>query len=387
MGWADHAIAGLARGETVTLYPRGGSMRGRVRDGAKVVLEPVVGPLAVEDIVLVKVAGTIYLHRVVERDGARVLIGNNVGGINGWASVAQVFGVAVEVDGRRLLRSPAVTVSVATHGGDGDRDTSDVPLIDVGLNLTHRQFDRDRDAVLARAKAAGVVTSVLTGTTAANSRQSVRLAEQHPGLLYATAGVHPHHAKDWTDATGDHIAELARRPAMVAVGECGLDFDRSYSPHDAQERAMVAQLELAARLSKPVFLHERRAFERFSAIMSEHRPSLVDGVVHCFTGTGEELDRWLELGLHIGITGWICDERRGKHLLELVRRVPLDRLMIETDAPFLLPRNMPAPPSDRRNEPSFLPHVLEVVARALDRPAAEVARATTATARRFFRLG
>ncbi len=364
MSWADDAIGALSRGERTAIRPRGGSMKGRVPDGARVVLAPITAPLACEDVVLVKVEGRVYLHRIIEARPDRVLIGNNVGGVNGWARKADVYGIAIEVDGAPVLRSRGV--------------------LDIGVNLTHRQFDRDRDAVIARAKAAGVEQMIVTGTTLANSRQAVHLAAKEG--LHATAGVHPHHAKDWTDATAREIEELARRPQMVAVGECGLDFDRSFSPHDAQERAFVAQLELAARLKKPVFLHERAASKRFGEIMAAHRASIVGGVVHCFTGTGEELDRWLELDLHIGITGWICDERRGRHLLELVPRIPINRLMIETDAPFLVPRTLPSPPSDRRNEPAFLPEVLATIARARREDPAALAVATTQTARALFGL-
>src|SRR5262249_4358658 len=144
-----------------------------------------------------------------------------------------------------------------------------------------------------------------------------------------------------------------------AVGECGLDFNRDFSPRPVQERWFAAQLALAAALDKPVFLHERDAHARFVAILKEAPP--VRGVVHCFTGTRAELDVYLEMGLHIGITGWICDERRGAGLAALVRHVPLDRLLVETDAPFLVPRDLRPRPA--HNEPAFLPHIAQTVAR------------------------
>lgn len=261
-------------------------------------------------------------------------------------------------------------------------------LVDIGVNLTHRSFDRDRPAVLARARAAGVGTLVLTGTSVPGSRAAAELARSEPGALYATAGIHPHHAKD-AASPAEAIAELralCAEEAVVAVGECGLDFNRSFSPHDVQERVFEAQLELAADLKKPLFMHERDASARFTALVKEHRAHILRGVVHCFTGTEAELANYLALDLHIGITGWICDERRGKHLYELTHKIPLDRLMLETDAPFLYPRNLPAR-ADRRNEPAFLPSVLEFVARAYRKSPEEIARATTATARAFFGLG
>jgi TatD DNase family protein len=260
-------------------------------------------------------------------------------------------------------------------------------MIDVGANLTSKTFQRDLPAVIDRAAAAGVHTLVVTGTSLAGSRAAADLAERPARTaLYATAGIHPHHA---VEATGDWLAELralAGRARVVAVGECGLDFNRNYSPQADQIRCFHAQLELAAALGLPVFLHERDAHDAFTGILREHRPSLAGAVVHCFTGPRAQLDAYLSLDLHIGITGWICDERRGRDLVTAVPAIPAARLMIETDAPYLLPRNMPSPPKDRRNEPAFLPHVLNAVATTRSEDPATTAAATTATARAFFRL-
>jgi TatD DNase family protein len=257
-------------------------------------------------------------------------------------------------------------------------------LTDIGANLTHASFRDDRDEVITRALAAGVRTIVVTGTSLAASQRALDLARGH-ARLRATAGVHPHDARNAGDAELAVLRALAAQPECVAVGECGLDFNRDFSPRPAQERVFEAQLELAAAVRKPLFLHERDAHARFCEILGRTRPP-VAAVVHCFTGDAAELDAYLAMDLHIGITGWICDERRGKHLRELVRRIPLDRLMLETDAPFLTPRTMRPRPRRDRNEPAFLPHVLQAVATALARPPAEVATATTATARRFFTL-
>lgn len=260
-------------------------------------------------------------------------------------------------------------------------------LVDIGCNLAHRAFGSDRDAVVAEAATAGVTALVITGTDLRASREAAWLARGAPGRLFATAGVHPHQARTWDSAARETLRQLALRPEVVALGECGLDFDRSFSPPPDQERCFEAQLVLAAELRKPVFLHERAAFERFAAILERHRPGLVGGVVHCFTSDGRALDRYLAMGLHIGVTGWICDRRRGGSLRELVRRVPADRLMLETDAPFLLPDGVVPRPPGRRNVPAFLPYVLAEVARARGEPPAQVAASTTATARAFFGLG
>jgi TatD DNase family protein len=260
------------------------------------------------------------------------------------------------------------------------------PLIDIGINLGHDRYDADRSSVLARAEAAGVVQMIVTGASVAGSRQAAALARQHHGRLFATAGVHPHHATELTAIALAELGELSLAQEVVAVGECGLDYYRNFSPHEAQREAFHRQLELAGRCGKPVFLHQRDAHEDFIAILREHWPSLAGGVAHCFTGGAGELECYLELGLAIGITGWICDERRGAHLLELVRRIPPDRLLLETDGPYLLPRDLRPKPASRRNEPVYLPHIAAVVARARGEPAEALAQTSTEAARRLFRL-
>jgi len=260
-------------------------------------------------------------------------------------------------------------------------------VVDIGANLTAKAFAHDLPAVIERAAAAGVQAMVITGTSLAGSRAAADLAAQGgPAALYATAGVHPHHA---VEAAGDWLAALrasAARPRVVALGECGLDFNRDYSPRVDQVRCFRAQLELAAELRLPVFLHERDAHDTFTGILREHRASLVGAVIHCFTGPRAQLEAYLALDLHVGITGWICDERRGRDLVACVPAIPSRRLMIETDAPYLLPRNMPQPPRDRRNEPAFLGHVLNALAAARNEAPAATAAATSATARAFFQL-
>jgi TatD DNase family protein len=231
--------------------------------------------------------------------------------------------------------------------------------------------------VLARARAAGVAF-IVTGTTVEESRKALELG------FCCTAGVHPHHARECDAQTIPQLRALAAQPRVVAIGECGLDFNRNYSPHPDQEKWFVAQLELALELKKPLFLHSRDAFPRCTEILKQC--NIQDGVAHCFTGERAELRSYLELGLYVGITGWICDERRGAHLLELVREIPAERLLLETDAPYLTPRDLRPQPRARRNEPAFLPHILRTVARALGKPAEEVAAQTTRNAAKLFGL-
>jgi len=257
-------------------------------------------------------------------------------------------------------------------------------LIDIGANLAHDSFDADRDAVISRAMAAGVETIIVTGSDRASNEAALALALAYPGKLFATAGLHPHHAADWATELGERIAELAKTSQVVAIGECGLDYFRDLAPRVQQQLAFRAQLELAVTAGKPVFLHQREAHADFLAILHEYRNALPACVVHCFTDTAAALDDYLALDCYIGITGWICDERRGAHLVDAVTRIPANRLLLETDAPYLLPRNLKPAPKHRRNEPAFLPWVLHRVAEARSEDASALAAQTTANAERFF---
>lgn len=260
-------------------------------------------------------------------------------------------------------------------------------LIDIGLNLTHDSFDPDREAVLQRAQAAGVRHMIVTGTDVAGSRAALRLTRQYPALLSSTAGVHPHHASDWTADTADQLRAVLAAPACVAVGECGLDFFRNFSPPAAQEMAFRAQLELAVELQLPVFLHQRDAHARFTALLRDFLPRLPGGVAHCFTGTRAEAETYLDMGLHIGITGWLCDERRGQSLREAVPHIPGARLLLETDAPYLLPRDLSPKPKSGRNEPAHLPHILHVLANCRNEDPELLAEQIHISSRQLFRLG
>lgn len=266
--------------------------------------------------------------------------------------------------------------------------TAPLTLIDIGINLGHDSYDVDRDAVISRAEKAGVVQMIVTGASLEGSRKAIELVQSRPRRreLFATAGVHPHHATELTAASLSELEELAQRPEVVAAGECGLDYFRDFSPRPVQQQAFHRQLELAAKVGKPVFLHQRDAHEDFLAILREHRKTLVGGVTHCFTGNAHELTAYLELGFAIGITGWICDERRGAHLLPLMRDIPPDRLLLETDGPYLLPRDLSPKPASRRNEPAYLPHIAEVVARARGESVTALARSSTAATRKLFGL-
>lgn len=262
--------------------------------------------------------------------------------------------------------------------------SADARLIDIGVNLAHDSFDSDRADVIRRAHAAGVTRMVITGSSIPSTRAAIDLVRADPRRFRCTAGVHPHHASDLDEQALAELALLATVREVAAVGECGLDYFRNFSPHAAQQHAFQQQLELAVRLRKPVFLHQRDAHADFIAVLSDYRSRLVGGVAHCFTGGADEARAYLDLGLYIGITGWICDERRGLHLRDVVRLIPDDRLLIETDAPYLLPRDLKPQPSSRRNEPMYLPHVLEAIAAARNQPPQELASITTRNALTLF---
>jgi TatD DNase family protein len=255
-------------------------------------------------------------------------------------------------------------------------------LFDIGANLTHPAFHADLDQVVARAREAGVATMVVTGTSVPESTAALALVKVREAL-YCTAGVHPHHARECDATTIPALRLLAQQPRVVAIGECGLDFNRNYSPHPDQAEWFEAQVDLAIELRKPLFLHSRDAFPDFSNLLKSKK-NLTPAVAHCFTGDRAELHACLDLGLYIGITGWICDERRGRHLLELVKDIPADRLMLETDSPYLTPRDLHPQPKARRNEPAHLTQILRTVARALGKPPERVAEETTRNAKSFF---
>ncbi|WP_279051684.1 3'-5' ssDNA/RNA exonuclease TatD [Cedecea davisae] len=259
-------------------------------------------------------------------------------------------------------------------------------MFDIGVNLTSSQFAKDHAEVVARAKQAGLSGMMLTGTNLHESEQALLMAQQYDNC-WSTAGVHPHDASQWQDSTAESLRRLAAAPQVVAIGECGLDFNRNFSTPAEQERAFTAQLALAAELMMPVFLHCRDAHERFHALLDPWLEQLPGVVLHCFTGTEAEARDCLLRGLFIGITGWVCDERRGLALRELLPIIPVQQLLLETDAPYLLPRDLQPKPASRRNEPCYLPHILNKVAEWRGEDPAWLAQVTDDNARRLFRLG
>lgn len=265
-------------------------------------------------------------------------------------------------------------------------------MIDIGVNLLHPQFDQDRCAVIDRARAAGVTGLLVTATDLAMSERAVTFCEARD--LYCTAGVHPHDASRAPADLGERLTVLLDSHRVRAVGETGLDFNRNYSPPEVQRVVFHAQLRLASQSGLPVFVHDRDSAGEVHEALAGYMADLTGVVVHCFTGSAEDLDRYLRLGCHIGVTGWLNDERRGAGLRSLVDRIPLERLLIETDAPFLRPGDVPkewlaqqAPAiSRRRNEPALLPYIADRIAAIRQEDPETIRRVTADNARRLFRL-
>ncbi|NQZ21337.1 MAG: YchF/TatD family DNA exonuclease [Colwellia sp.] len=259
-------------------------------------------------------------------------------------------------------------------------------MIDIGVNLTNARFDKDRDELISRAKAAGISSMLVTGTSIAESKKALKLSEKYDNYLYSTAGVHPHDADNVSDNYLNEIRALSKKKSVKAIGECGLDFNRNFSAPKQQEKVFAEQIALAAELQLPLFLHQRDAFTPWFQLLSPYLTTIPAMVSHCFTGNGDELEQCLSAGMYIGITGWVCDERRGKSLQALIPSIPLNRLMIETDAPYLTPRTIRPKPKSSRNEPSYLPYVVDKLAELYQCSVQDVINASSDNARRVFHL-
>jgi len=257
-------------------------------------------------------------------------------------------------------------------------------LVEIGINLMSRRYNDDREEVVEKAIASGVSKMIITGTNLKNSEHAADFATRYPDILFSTAGIHPHDARHFNSKAIGKLEKILELPQVVAVGECGLDYNRIFSSKEDQETCFKAQLELARKTEKPLFLHERQAHEAFVNIMNDYTDVIPRSVVHCFTGNEQQLKTYVSMGFYIGITGWICDERRGNELQHAVKHIPLDRLLIETDGPFLTPRTLKPRPKNDRNEPAFLPHIVEHLAHYMNVSSEEIATHSTQNAERLF---
>ncbi|MBO1896443.1 TatD family hydrolase [Shewanella sp. BF02_Schw] len=234
--------------------------------------------------------------------------------------------------------------------------------IDIAVNLLSDRLKHDIDTIINDAAKHHVSPLIVIGSDLDESSDSISLCQQYPQQLYCTTGVHPHHASSWDQHSKARLTQLATQDTVVAIGECGLDYNRDFSPRPVQRKAFAAQLELACELNMPVLMHCREAHSDFIAIVNEYRAHLPNALLHCFTGSKDELIECLAADLYIGITGWICDERRGQDLAQLVPLIPNNRIMAETDSPYLLPRSMRPKPKSSKNLPQYLPYIVEYMA-------------------------
>jgi len=257
-------------------------------------------------------------------------------------------------------------------------------LVDIGVNFRSKQLTGLATEIIERAKDANVGAILATGTSLESSRSELALAHQHPGYLFSTAGVHPHSADGWNVAIREGLLTILADPACVAVGETGLDYNRNFSTPANQRRAFAAQLEMAVVIGKPLFLHCRDAFDDFQAMVRDAVAAGAHGVVHCFTGSQDEAVVFVELGLDIGVTGCVANLSRGQALREAVKSIPLERMHLETDAPYLGPKN-----AKRRrpyNEPANLVWVARAVAELRGIDELVVVQACTRNSVRLFGL-
>ena len=233
-----------------------------------------------------------------------------------------------------------------------------MPWFDAGVNLFDDRMPAEQTITLAAQ--AGVDRLCLITTHPDEWEVAEQLYLQHPDRLCYTLGIHPHHAKDARPEHWDIFIEKAALPGVVAIGECGLDYNRDFSPREVQRSVFERQLSIATELKKPVYLHERDAFDHQHQLLAQYLPALPGGIAHCFTGDAVQMKSYLALGLYIGVTGWLCDERRGSSLRDAVQQLPLERLILETDAPYLYPKTLK--PRRRNNTPANLPHIGQALA-------------------------
>ncbi|XP_046996066.1 3'-5' ssDNA/RNA exonuclease TatD [Schistocerca americana] len=281
-------------------------------------------------------------------------------------------------------------------------------LIDIGANLTNKKYGRDLDSVVQRAKDAGVQKIIVTGTSLRSSKEALRLTRIFPGTLYSTAGIHPHDAKSWTEGYLDDLRDIASNPECVAIGECGLDYNRDFSTPDMQREVLEKQVALACELRKPLLLHERDAHKDLIKILEKYKENLPSVVIHCFSGTFEEAESYIKMGIYLGITGYLCKDKSDNGVRKLLESgvIPLEQLMVETDSPFMYPntRASKLPPhvkealtersltflqrycTFQRNEPCSLPAIVEMVGAFMRKGPEEVALATAFNALKVFGL-
>ena len=244
-------------------------------------------------------------------------------------------------------------------------------LVDICVNLTDGVFSGKEKTIIDEANKNGVTKMVLVGNDLKSSKKVSKLAEQFN--LVSTAGYHPHNAKDWDEKSYNELLEIIKLKQVKAVGECGLDFNRNFSTPEIQNTVFLEHIAIAKETKLPLFVHERDAFHQMHSILKENIDECENIVVHCFTGTKNSLIDYLDLGVHIGLTGWVSDDRRGKHLRDFIDIIPDDKLLIETYSPYLSPYISSKKPEvtsgmKHLNKPEYLVEVAKDVAKYRNQP-------------------
>ena len=239
-------------------------------------------------------------------------------------------------------------------------------IADIACNFTSERFDKDLDEVINRAVANKITKFGLICSRISDVNKLLKIYEQYSKNMFYTIGVHPHHANEINDDYLKKLKDEITTNNPHAIGETGLDFFRNLSTYEEQIYAFEEQIKIAIDTNKPLFLHQRDSHDDFIKILRKYSSDISKAVVHCFTGTQEQLDDYLELDFYIGVTGWICDEKRNVELRKTIKNIPLEKLMIETDCPYLIPKNLVEKPKNNRNEPSNLNHIINEIAELME---------------------
>mgnify|MGYP001269488638 FL=1 len=257
-------------------------------------------------------------------------------------------------------------------------------FIDIACNFTHPSFAENIDKVLQEADAVDVQKFVLLCASLKDLDPIQKIQYKDPSKFFITAGIHPHHANEILDLNETPLIDRLLSIQPNAIGETGLDYFRNISPPEIQRDSFAMHIEIAKELQKPLYLHQRDAHDDFISILKKNSNALPPFIVHCFTGTQKQLDDYLDLGAFIGLTGWICDEKRNKDLRESIKNIPLDKLMLETDSPYLVPKNLPIKAKKNINEPKYLPHIANEVSELMGISIESLRDATSQNAENFF---
>jgi len=257
-------------------------------------------------------------------------------------------------------------------------------FIDIACNFTHDSFKDNLDEVLNNAEHAGVDKFVLLCASLDDIDPIKVIQNNTPEKFFISAGIHPHHATEILEINYDALFNKLKSINPNAIGETGLDYFRNISPPDIQKKSFGMHIEIAKELNLPLYLHQRDAHSDFIRIIKENISNFPKFVVHCFTGTQAELDEYLELGAYIGLTGWICDAKRNIDLRKSIKNIPIEKMMIETDSPYLIPKNLMLKPKKNINEPKYLPHIANEICELTGYELEELKLATSNNAIKFF---